>query len=109
MPVALPSAIAIYIAAANGGETRQLSEGFANNAVVKDEGQVVEGLTSIRRWIAETRAKYQHKIEPLAFVQKDAKTIVTNRLSGNFPGSPIELDFVFTLEDDKIISLEILS
>ena len=37
------------------------------------------------------------------------KTIVTNRLTGNFPGSPIELEFVFTLVGDKIVSLEILS
>ena len=41
--------------------------------------------------------------------QKDGKTIVTNRLTGNFPGSPIELEFVFTLEGDKIVSLKILS
>jgi hypothetical protein len=30
-------------------------------------------------------------------------------LAGNFPGSPIELDFVFTLDGDKITSLEIRS
>jgi hypothetical protein len=35
--------------------------------------------------------------------------VLTNRLTGNFPGSPIELDFVFTIQDDKIVSLEILS
>jgi hypothetical protein len=29
------------------------------------------------------------------------------RLTGNFPGSSVELDHVFTLEDGKIISLEI--
>ena len=41
--------------------------------------------------------------------EKGGKTVVTNRLTGNFPGSPIELEFVFTLKDDKIVSLEILS
>ena len=41
--------------------------------------------------------------------QKDGKIIVTNRLTGNFPGSPIELEFVFTLDGDKIAALEILS
>ena len=29
------------------------------------------------------------------------------RLTGGFPGSPIELDYTFTLANDKIISLEI--
>jgi hypothetical protein len=38
-----------------------------------------------------------------------AFSIVTNRLTGNFPGSPIELEFVFTLDRDKIAALEILS
>ena len=35
------------------------------------------------------------------------KTIVTSRLTGNFPGSPIEVRFVFRLDGDKIASLEI--
>jgi len=48
-------------------------------------------------------------IEPFACSQKDDKTIVTNRLTGNFPGSPIELEFVFTLEENKIADLEIRS
>jgi hypothetical protein len=86
-----------------------LGECFAENAVVRDEGQTIEGLQAIKQWKAETRKKYQHTVEPLLSVQKDGKTIVTNRLTGNFPGSPIELEFVFTLDGDKIASLEILS
>ncbi len=46
---------------------------------------------------------------PLASAQKDDKTIVTNRLTGNFPGSPIELQFIFGLDGNKIASLEIRS
>jgi hypothetical protein len=49
------------------------------------------------------------RFEPLASIQQDAKIIVTNRLTGNFPGSPLELEFVFTLEGNKIASLEICS
>jgi hypothetical protein len=30
-------------------------------------------------------------IEPLAFVQKDEKAVVTNRFTGKFSGRPIEL------------------
>jgi hypothetical protein len=76
---------------------------------VRDEGQTVEGLSAIKRWNAETRKKYQHTVEPLASTQKDGRTIVTNRLTGNFPGSPIELQFIFRLDGDKITSLEIRS
>ena len=105
----LPKPIAFYIEAENRGDTEALAECFAKNAVVRDEGKTIEGLVAIKQWKAETRKKYQHTIEPLTSVQKDDKIIVTNRLTGNFPGSPIELEFVFTLDGDKIASLDIRS
>jgi ketosteroid isomerase-like protein len=109
LSIDLPTSIAIYIAAENRGDTEALSQCFAEDAVVRDEDQTIEGLAAIKRWKAETKKKYQHTVEPLAVAQKEGKTIVTNRLTGNFPGSPLELEFVFTLRGDKIASLEILS
>jgi ketosteroid isomerase-like protein len=109
MSVDLPTPIAIYIDAENRGDTQALAQCFAEDAVVRDEGKTIEGLAAIKQWKAETRKKYQHTVEPLASAQKDGKTIVTNRLTGNFPGSPVELEFVFELDGDKIASLEIRS
>lgn len=105
----LPTPIALYIDAENRGDTEALAQCFTEQAVVRDEGQTIEGLAAIKQWKAETRKKYQHTIEPLASIQKNNRTTVTNRVTGNFPGSPIELEFVFTLDGDKIASLEILS
>jgi len=34
--------------------------------------------------------------------EKDGKTVVTSHLVGNFPGSPVDLRFFFTLEGGKI-------
>jgi len=107
--VDLPTPIAIYIAAENSGDTEALAECFAKDAVVRDEGKTLEGLAAIKQWKAETKKKYQHTVEPLTVAQEDGKIIVTNQLAGNFPGSPIELEFVFTLEGNKIASLEIRS
>jgi hypothetical protein len=107
--IKLPAPIAAYIAIENRGDTESLAECFAENAVVRDEGQTIKGLIAIKQWRAETKRKYQHTIEPIASAQENNKTIVTNRLTGNFPGSPIELEFVFTLDADKITSLEIRS
>jgi hypothetical protein len=109
MPIDLPTPIAVYIAAENRGDPEAMSQCFAEHAVVRDEGKTIKGVAAIKRWKGETRKKYQHTIEPLAGVQKDGKTIVTNRLTGNFPGSPIELQFIFALEGNKIVSLEIRS
>jgi hypothetical protein len=107
--VDLPKPIAIYIAAENRGDTEALAQCFAEDAVVRDEGKTIDGLAAIKQWKAETKKKYQHTVEPLSSTHKDGKTIVINRLSGNFPGSPIELEFAFMLDGDKIASLEIRS
>jgi hypothetical protein len=107
MSIDLPTPISIYIAAENEGDTEALARCFAEHAVVRDEAKTIEGLAAIKRWKVETSKKYRHTIEPLACVQKGGKTIVTNRLTGNFPGSPIELRFIFGLDGDKIVSLEI--
>jgi ketosteroid isomerase-like protein len=108
MSIELPAPIAIYLAAENRGDTEALAQCFAEHAVVRDEGQTIEGLAAIKQWKAETKRKYQHTVEPLASAQKDGKTIVTNRVTGSFPGSPIDLQFIFGLDGDKIASLEIL-
>jgi hypothetical protein len=80
---------------------------LVDHAVVRDEGQTIKGLAAIKQWKAETKKKYQHTIEPLESVQGDGTTVVTNRLAGDFPGSPIKFEFVFRLEGNKITSLEI--
>jgi hypothetical protein len=108
MPVELPKSIAAYIAAENRADPHALAECFAEGAVVRDEHQTIEGLDAIKRWKAETSKKYQHVVEPLTVALKGDDVVVTNRLTGNFPGSPIELQFVFRLaKSGKIDSLEI--
>jgi hypothetical protein len=109
MSLELPTPIAIYTASENSGDTEALPKCFTENAIVRDENQTIEGLDAIKEWKAATKKKYQHAIEPLSSTSEDGRIIVTNRLTGNFPGSPIELEFVFTLDGDKIASLEIRS
>ena len=109
MSLELPKPLVIYIQAENSGDTNLFEQCFVENAVVQDERETIKGLAAIKEWKAETKRKYQHKIEPLACTENDGKTTVTNRLTGNFPGSPIQLEFVFTLDGDKIAALEILS
>jgi hypothetical protein len=107
MSLELPEAIAAYIAAENGDDSETLSQCFIADAVVRDEGSTIEGLPAIKAWKAETKRKYQHTVEPLACVRTAGTTTVTNRLTGNFPGSPIELKFIFRLDGNRIASLDI--
>jgi SnoaL-like domain len=109
MPLNLPGPVAAYIAAENGDDATAWAHCFAEDAIVQDEGRTMKGLAAIRRWKTETKQKYHHTVEPLVAVQKDGKTVVRGRLTGEFPGSPVELQFVFGLEGDRISSLEISS
>jgi hypothetical protein len=109
MTDSLPKPIALYVSAENSGDATLFEECFADDAIVRDESKTHKGLSAIKDWKAETKRKYQHTVDPLRIAERDGKFIVTNRLNGNFSGSPIELDFVFTIQGDKIVSLEILS
>jgi SnoaL-like domain len=90
-------------------DTDALAECFAPNARVQDEGQTLKGLRAIKAWRLETAKKYQHTLKPVASSARGGKTVVSTKLTGNFPGSPVTLDFVFTLEGGKIAALEIKS
>lgn len=106
MKTELPEPITAYFAAdrLKGGAVAQC---FTDGAVVKDEGHTYTGLVAIKQWKTEASAKYNYTVEPLASQQTDNTTIVTSRLTGSFPGSPVTLRFVFRLERGKISSLEI--
>jgi hypothetical protein len=109
MPVQLPKPIELYMASENAHHAEALAACFAPDATVKDEGRTRKGLKDIVAWRRETTEKYRHNVEPLAVAEQAGRTVVTTKLSGNFPGSPITLDFVFQLKNDKITSLEIQS
>jgi hypothetical protein len=80
---------------------------FTKQAVIKDEGQTHSGPTAIKAWKTAASDKYSYTSEPVAMEQKDGRYIVTTRLAGNFPGSPVDLRFIFQLERGKIAFLEI--
>jgi hypothetical protein len=46
-------------------------------------------------------------VEVLDVAQTDGRTIVTGRVSGDFPNSPIQLHYVFSVNGGKIERLEI--
>jgi ketosteroid isomerase-like protein len=108
MPITnLIGPVANYIAAANAQDIEAVVASFSESAVVRDEGQNRQGVAAIRRWAVEVRMKYRPTVESLDVAQVDGRTILTGRVSGDFPGSPIELHYAFTLNGEKIERLEI--
>lgn len=101
-----PEPIAAYFNA-DRLDAEAVARCFTKEAIVKDEGHTHLGSAAIRTWKVEASAKYSYTSEPIAMEQKDGRYIVTSRLTGNFPGSPVDLRFFFRLEHGKIAFLEI--
>jgi len=107
MTLDLPGPIAAYFAA-DKEDGAAVARCFTEDAVVKDEGRTYRGRAAIRQWKEEASARYQYTSEPLASEPRDGTVVVSSRLTGTFPGSPVNLRFFFVLEGDQIASLEIL-
>jgi SnoaL-like domain len=107
-PIDLPTPVAAYfIADTTGAEA--VAQCFAEGAVVIDERHEHEGPAAIARWKAEGSAKYRYTTKPLAVHFSGNEITVTGCVTGDFPGSPVELQYHFTLEGDKIARLAIAS
>jgi ketosteroid isomerase-like protein len=103
----LPEPIAAYFTAANGDDSDSVASCFTEDAVVRDEKREMRGRRAIRDWAEETRRKYRYHAAATAMEQTGYRTVITAHLSGDFPGSPIDLPYRFTLSGAHIAALEI--
>lgn len=101
----LPEPIAAYFAAEHNPEA--LARCFTPQAVMNDVGHIYTGVAAITAFMAEASAKYSATSVPFASEREDGFQIVRAKVTGNFPGSPINLSYRFRLERGLIASLEI--
>ena len=102
----LPEPIATYFDA-DQRDGEAVARCFTKEAVVEDEGQTHSGRAAIKAWKTAASAKYAYTSAPFAVEQTDGRYSVRSRLTGNFPGSPVALRYLFRLERGKIAHLEI--
>lgn len=107
MSFSLPNAITTYFNISNGADDSQLTDCFTADARVFDEGETHRGRTAIQSWLRATRAKIEYRVEPVSVSHQGNTMVVTATVTGNFPGSPVQLDHTFQLADGQIQSLEI--
>jgi hypothetical protein len=103
----LPAPLQTYFTARSPQDAAMLAAAFAPQAVVRDEGQTLQGPEQILHWWQAAKAKYAHRADPVEMSELAGKTVVRARVSGNFPGSPAMLTFTFGLTGDRISELEI--
>lgn len=102
----LPEPIAAYFDA-DRRDGQAVARCFTKDGVVLDEGKTHTGFAAIEAWKNETSAKYAYTAEPHTLQTHGRSHIVTSRVSGDFPGSPVDLRYTFILERGKIASLEV--
>ncbi|HXI72613.1 MAG TPA: nuclear transport factor 2 family protein [Verrucomicrobiae bacterium] len=107
MKAQIPEIIEIYFRASNANDVETLVSCFSTDAIVIGEDETHRGTAAIKGWSVNVRKKYEFKAEVLRAIEKPGAVVVTAKLSGTFPGSPVDLDFKFTLKGKQISSLEI--
>ncbi|WP_378954255.1 nuclear transport factor 2 family protein [Pelosinus sp. sgz500959] len=105
MSIKLPQLIATFVQAKNDQNSDAVIACFAGDAIVHDEGQEICGIAAIKKWIDASIEKYQDTLDPINLVEQGNETVLTAQVSGTFDGSPIPLDFHFTINDGKITML----
>ena len=107
MNINVPGPVATYLAAEKAKDTERLGQCFREDAVVRDEGREHRGVAAIKAWHREVNAKYRYVLEPLEASVSGPTVVVYARVTGDFPGSPIEPRFTFVTADGRIVSLEV--
>ena len=107
MTIKLPRIINDYVDASNAHDVKSVVACFADNALVHDEGKDFRSKKMIEDWIVKTIEKYKFQLKPVSIKDDNTEVVVAVEVSGTFDGSPITLDYHFTIEGDKIVSLTI--
>jgi len=107
MTVPLPAPVERYFSGKNAGDFAAAVSGFSPSATVKDEGRSHQGPAAIRAWLEETSARYNDRAHVTSVTASGDGVEAVAEVSGTFPGSPVVLRFVFTLDGDRIVRLEI--
>jgi len=105
MNINVPTPVAAYLAAEQAKDSETLGECFREDAVVRDEGHEHHGVAAIKAWHREANAKFRYVVEPLDASAGGPAVVVRARVAGDFPGSPVEMRFNFTVSEDRIVSL----
>ncbi len=103
----LPAAVTRYLEAANRFDATAAADCFAAGASVHDENQEHVGRAAIRAWVAETSRKFRPAFTVMRAAANGDEISLSVAVSGQFPGSPVTLDYELQLRDGKISMLTI--
>lgn len=104
--LSLPEPIAAYFNA-DGQDGHTVARCFTPNGRVIDEGKTYSGRAAIAAWKADASDAYTYTASPRTLKKHGRTIVVTAHVAGEFPGSPVDLRYLFTLERGLVATLEI--
>ena len=108
MTIELPAVVAAYFNAENAHDADGVAACFGADGEVRDERERHQGPDAIRAWKQASSARYAATVALLDCTPTAHGCVVEGEVSGNFPGSPLDLRYTFILERGKIASLEVV-
>jgi ketosteroid isomerase-like protein len=103
MALDFPEPVAEYLAAEKAKDADALSCCFTEDGTVHDEGQDYHGRDSVRQWKQAADAKYRYVLQTINVQTYGDLVTVRARLTGEFPGSPVELDHIFNFPTTRLL------
>jgi len=107
MTIPLPPPIADYFAADRQKDGDAVTRCFTEDATVIDERKTYRGHEAIRQWKSKASTEFEYSVDPFEVIEEGGAVRVTAHVSGNFPGSPVDLRYAFELDGSLIQRLEI--
>jgi ketosteroid isomerase-like protein len=104
----LPSPIAAFLDATKARDPAALLASFTDDAVLTDMGESHRG-EAIRHWNDRLFLGANVTVHPIDLVQREGSIVVTVMVDGDYQSfgitKPFQLDWWFSIRDDKIASL----
>lgn len=99
----LPDPIRTYLQSHDDRDTDTTLATFSETAVVTDDGRTARGHEEIRHWLetASTEFSYERTLLGATSTGPD-EWLVSNNVTGNFPGGTVDLEYRFVLHEGLI-------
>ena len=107
MPMDLPRPLIRYLDAKRAYDTDALLATLTSDAVIADEGSTHTGAGAIREWNERASKALKATYELEAAERVAESFVLTVKVAGDFPTSPVTLYFYATLRGDKIAAMTI--
>lgn len=104
----LPKVVTRYLDAHRVRDADVAIAAFTPDATVVDDGCTYAGHDAIREFLTKAAAEFTFTSTLIAVEQPGERLwVAVHHVAGDFPGSPIDLRYTFTLQEGLIASLVI--